>query len=152
MKSKQSSNVMNNSNSSANKARPNNIQGKKLTKSQTVCCACHSFLRQWLSGRTQLSQDDFAAAVLIHLFWESKSMSGERDAFGLGFQLGVLDILGVKFPSGGMEALRRLEAAGIIKLRKELPAEKAAPMLSSSATSLVLVELPWLSDDGDRNG
>src|SRR5690349_4720965 len=79
-------------------------------------CSCHRFIREWLARTENHSDEEVAAALLIHVLWESRSLTGEDGAIGIWLERSQFKSLGIPSPEKGMNALQRLQTVGIIKL------------------------------------
>lgn len=148
--------IMNDSNSSSTTGLPEKPASRPAkqslhTKKQAVqaqpqeYCPCHRFIKDWLLKRKPLSKGDLAAALLIHILWESKTMAIEDGACGFAFELGQLVPLGIDSQEEAWKAMESLERVGILKLH-ECEAKKLGKSGPKTDRFLV-IELPWLCSD-----
>ena len=110
------------------------------------CCPCCLFLKAWLARRKQRSEDDLAAAILIHLLWATKDADKVEGLCGLAFHEGNLDPIGIAVPDEALKGLRILEDAGLldIYLCEEEPANEALGLQAPPRSTALAVDLLWL--------
>jgi hypothetical protein len=99
-------------------------KSKKATRSRNADsapakkkpCPCTSFMKEWLARRKERSDDDLAAALLIHFLWTFRNYSDHEGALGVSLHADDVDWLGIAVPDEVIKGLRVLAQAGLIDL------------------------------------
>lgn len=113
------------------------------------CCECCRFLKGWLDRRKRRSEDDLAAALLIHMLWMTKNCP--PGLCGVTFHAGDLGFLGIAVPDEALKGLQVLAEAGLVAsyFAQATPANGDDACQSGTAPSCetLIVDLLWVEEN-----
>ncbi|HEY2084177.1 MAG TPA: hypothetical protein VGI88_15445 [Verrucomicrobiae bacterium] len=128
---------------------PQNSPGRPTRAGE--CCQCCRFLKGWLARRKNKSEDDLAAALLIHFLWTTKNCPSGEGLCGVSFHPGDLDFLGITIPGEALNGLQVLAKAGLVAsyFAQATPVNGNGVCHSTVAPSseTLVVDLLWLEED-----